>query len=237
MIRLRNISKSYGSRPVLSGLSLDVASGETVCLLGPSGCGKTTLLNILAGLEPADSGSVETGAQAHIGFLFQNRDLLPWATVLENAALGLEFRHMKKADAQTIAQGYLEKLCLSDAVNLYPHEISGGMKQRAALAQVLASQPDVLLLDEPLNGLDINTRRVVSNVIKQSIHARNAAAIIVTHSIEEAIFLADRLIILTNAPATIAADIAMKSEGPDAFDRILKTFLRANPGSFHACAA
>jgi ABC-type nitrate/sulfonate/bicarbonate transport system ATPase subunit len=236
MITLRNITKSFDSHPVLSGLSLDVAAGETVCLLGPSGCGKTTLLNILAGLEHPDTGTVHIDG-AHIGFLFQNRDLLPWCTVLDNAALGLEFQRMEKSAARKIAQGYLNELCLSKAGGLYPSQISGGMKQRAALAQVLASRPDVLLLDEPLNGLDINTRRIVSAVIKKTIRDRKISAIIVTHSIEEAIFLADRLIILTTGPAVIAADIPMAGQGPDAFDHILSAFIHANPGDCHARAA
>ena len=237
MLELQSLCKSYDDRLIFSNINFTVSDGETVCILGPSGCGKTTLLHTLIGLEQADSGTFKTQSY-NIGVLFQERDLLPWRTVLDNAALGLEFKGIHKKDAREQAQACLGALDLFEAVELYPHQISGGMKRRVSLAQVLAPQPDILFLDEPLTGLDVTGRRMVSQVIKTYTKEQKASAVIVTHSIEEAIFLADRILIFSNNPATIFTDIDVKNiKHKNVFKHILDVFMQANPRSEHVDVA
>ncbi len=230
MLQVTNLSKSFDDNHVLSEISFQVKQGETVCILGPSGCGKTTLLNILVGLGTGYDGDVIANTKK-ISFLFQERELMPWRTVLDNTTLGLEFQGFEKAQAQERATTYLNQLKLGHVLSLYPHQISGGMKRRVALAQVLSNHPDILFLDEPLTGLDVNDRRRVSTMIKNYTKKQKAAAVIVTHSIEEAIFLADRLIVLSGSPATVAQDLMLsKVKEKNIFDYILKTYMQANPG-------
>lgn len=237
LLDVKGVSKSFDERSVLADVSFQVAASETVCILGPSGCGKTTLLNILIGLDQPDAGQVVCDTD-QIGFLFQDRELLPWRSVLGNATLGLEFQNVPQVAAQERAQEYLAQLFLADAANLYPHQISGGMKRRTALAQVLATHPARLFLDEPLTGLDVNGRRTVAEVIKAYTDAHKAAAVIVTHSIEEAIFLADRVLIFSSDPARVAADVVLKDiQDQDVFQHILDVFSKANPRRHHDQAA
>ena len=229
MITVSRIHKHYAGESVLENINLTADKGETLCLLGPSGCGKTTLLKMISGQEDIEEGDI-TCASDNIGYLFQDRELLPWRTVSENIALGLEFQKRPEQEIKSIVADYLGQFGLSDAANKIPAEISGGMKRRAALAQTLVTGTELLLLDEPLTGLDINGRRMVSAVIKRYIKRYNATAVIVTHSIEEALFLADRVLIFSQKPAKVTADIPVsETNRKEAFGKIFDLFIKANP--------
>ncbi len=229
MIHVSHIYKSYAGQCVLADINMNVRTGETVCLLGPSGCGKTTLLRLIAGFEKADRGDISCKA-GDIGYLFQDRDLLPWRSVFRNVALGMEFQKRTDKEIREVVSDYLEQLDLTDAAKKRPYQISGGMKRRVALAQILVTNPAILFLDEPLTGLDVNGRKLVSGVIKRYIDAHKAASVIVTHSIEEALFLADRVLIFSQRPAHIMQDISLDHFNRDGlFDKILAAFTAANP--------
>lgn len=204
-IRIENVSKSYAdngvdSTKVLNHINLDIASGEFICVLGKSGCGKSTLLNMLAGYIKADEGAIYTygkkitGPSQERGVIFQEHALFPWFTVKQNVAFGPAAN--KKKDANEIAMKYIEMIGLEKFANYYPEQLSGGMKQRVGIARAFANQPRILLMDEPFSALDPDTR---SNMQKQvvDIWEKNKTTIVfITHSVEEAVYLADRIIIL-----------------------------------------
>lgn len=236
LLEAHSISKHFPQKgrdhlAVLDAVSLTLRRGEILCILGASGCGKTTLLNILAGLETPSSGTVETDLARpgpQIGYMTQDTPLLPWRTVADNVALGMEFH---RADPQTIRERtahYLEQVRLSAFSGHWPHQLSGGMRQRVALARTLALHPALLLLDEPLGSLDISGRRRLSRIIKDYVKEKNAGAVVVTHSVEEAVFLADRIIILSDRPSSVAASFDAKTQ-PHAFETVLARFMEIIP--------
>lgn len=228
MIRAHDVSKSYNGRHILDAVSFSLDAGEILCLLGPSGCGKTTLLRLLAGFEAPDSGVIQRG-EARIGFLFQDHELFTWRTVGRNIALGMELMNRDKNTIRSQTRSYLEKTGLSESANKLPREISGGMKRRAALAQVLATEPGLILLDEPLTGLDVIGRKRISDLIREYVRSRQAAALIVTHSIEETLFMADRAVIFTRPPARIGRELALSDiQGKAAFEHIYSSFMHVN---------
>jgi sulfonate transport system ATP-binding protein len=192
--------------PVLRNVSLTIHPGEFVCIVGGSGCGKTTLLRIVAGLETDFEGTVSldghriTGPSLERGVVFQEHRLLPWLTVRENVAFG---KIEKDKAASSGVSHYLELVGLSEFADAYPHQLSGGMSQRVAIARALAGQPEVLLLDEPFAALDALTRTRMQEELLRIWQAQRTTVLLVTHDIEEAVFLADRIIVMSPQPGTI----------------------------------
>jgi NitT/TauT family transport system ATP-binding protein len=194
--------------PVLEATDLTVAPGEFLCVVGPTGCGKSTLLNVVAGLLQPAAGSVRifgrplSGLNREAGYLFQSDALLPWRSAQENVALGLAFRGESRRAAAVAANGWLARVGLKDAAARYPHQLSGGMKKRVALAQVLALNPKILLMDEPFSALDVQTRSLMENELLSLWSADRKSVIFITHDLEEAIALGDRVIVMSAGPAS-----------------------------------
>jgi NitT/TauT family transport system ATP-binding protein len=187
--------------------SLAVGDGEFVAIVGPTGCGKTTLLNVAAGLIAPTSGSVDifatplTGLNRASGYLFQAEALFPWKTALENVAIGLEVAGRAKAEARARAEAWLTRVGLAGFGNRYPHMLSGGQRKRVGLAQVLIRDPKILLMDEPFGPLDAQTRQIMGNLLLDLWSADRKAVMFVTHDLEEAIALSDRVVIMSAGPA------------------------------------
>lgn len=204
----------------LASTSLQVAAGEFVCVVGPSGCGKTTLLRILGGLlQPTRGrvtlkGEVLTGPRPEIGYVFQHANLMPWRTVLRNVGLPLELQRRPAQEIETRARAVLALVGLQGFEQSYPRQLSGGMAQRAALARTLVHEPELLLLDEPFGALDAITRERMNLELLNIRQAYAYTAVMVTHSISEAIFLADRVLVMSNRPGRIVAQIAVSLPYP-----------------------
>jgi NitT/TauT family transport system ATP-binding protein len=205
---------------IIGGVSFSVASGELVSLLGPSGCGKTTLLKIVAGLVRADEGEVRLdgirteGVSRNRGFVFQNFGLLPWRTVLANVEFALELHQVAPERRRGLAQEYLRLVGLRGFEEHYPHQISGGMQQRVGIARALAIDPAVLLMDEPFSAVDAQTREDLQNELLKLLSDRSVPTIFVTHSIEEALYLSDRVLVFTQRPAQVLKDICVDLPKP-----------------------
>lgn len=206
------LGKRYGQADVLAGIDLQVQAGKVLAIVGPSGCGKSTLLNILSGLLAADAGTLRVQGQPaarfrdwrRIAYMFQEDRLLPWRSVLDNVVLGLEAQGVPRAERYRRAQDTLALVGLHDVAHAWPHELSGGMRSRVALARSLAVQPSVLLMDEPFSKLDPQTRTQMHDELLR-IQAESAATIVfVTHDMEEAVVLADRIVRLVPRPGRIA---------------------------------
>lgn len=223
ILSLRNLSKTFrnggGPLEVLSGVDLDVAEGELVCLLGKSGCGKSTLLRLVAGFLSPDSGSVEVGGERIAGpgpdrcVVFQEDALFPWLTVRENVAFGV-MRTMPRRVRDAEVRRCLEKVGLEPFGGSLPREISGGMKQRVALARVLILRPKVLLMDEPFGALDALTRGEMQGLFLSLMRDTRGTSLFVTHDVEEAVTLADRLLVMGSSPGRIRADIPVPLPRP-----------------------
>lgn len=204
----------------LDGLNFTVQRGEFVALVGPSGCGKTTLLNVIAGLLPVTSGALLLNGQpikgpgADRALVFQTPALLPWRTVLDNAVYGLELQGVKRVEARQRARQFLELVGLHGFEASYPRELSGGMQQRVNLARALALEPALLLFDEPLAALDAQTREAMQVELERIWLRTQATALFVTHQISEAIYLADRVLVLTGRPGQIRADLTVELPRP-----------------------
>ncbi len=210
VVTLKNISKFYhtlaGETEALRDINFSVAEKEFVSIIGPSGCGKSTVLSIIAGLENASGGEVTHSSgnnKTHIGYMLQQDHLFPWLTVRQNALLGLDIRRERTKEAEKNVDSLLKQYGLDHFKNSFPFELSGGMRQRAALIRTLALDPSVLLLDEPFSALDYQTRLNVSDDIYKIIKKEGKTAILVTHDISEAISMSDRIIILTHRPAKV----------------------------------
>jgi NitT/TauT family transport system ATP-binding protein len=219
MLEIRSLSKSFaetvGPRmaPVLDRIDLVVRENQFVCILGPSGCGKTTLLRILAGLAEADSGTVVISGRRvqkpgqDCSMVFQNYGLLPWCTVMENVEFGLKIRRVPRRRRREISQARIDQVGLTGSEKLYPHQISGGMQQRVALARAFAKDPRVLLMDEPFAAVDMGTRERLQDELLTVWSMTKTTVLFVTHSIEEAFYLGDRVIVMQARPGRIVADI------------------------------
>lgn len=213
IVEVRNLSMNYhtlaGETPALQKLSLEIREGEFVSIIGPSGCGKSTLLSLICGLLQPSSGEVlvdgelVTGPTAKMGFMPQHDQLFPWRNIIQNVTLGLEVQHKLTEQTRTKAQKLLEKYGLGDFTHHYPAQLSGGMRQRAALIRTLAVDPEILILDEPFSALDYQTRLLVSDEVRKIIHNEKKTTILVTHDIAEGISMSDRIVVLTQRPAGI----------------------------------
>jgi NitT/TauT family transport system ATP-binding protein len=188
--------------------TLRIRAGEFVSVVGPTGCGKSTLLNIGAGLLPPTSGAVKVfgqpldGINTRAGYMFQTEALMPWRSAIDNVMVGLQYRGVPDAEARAQAQAWLERVGLSGFGDRYPHQLSGGMRKRTALAQVLALDPDIILMDEPFSALDIQTRQLMENEVLDLWAAKKKAVLFITHDLDEAIAMSDRVVVLSAGPAT-----------------------------------
>ena len=226
LLHIANLSQSYVDpyseevTTAAADVSFDVQEGEFVALLGPSGCGKTTVLNIVAGFIRATQGTVEvageavTGPGPERGVVFQDFALFPWMTVESNIAFGLKMRGVPKAERLVQARAMIETVGLSGFGTKYPHELSGGMRQRAGVARVLTNEPTVMLMDEPFASIDAQTRRVLQQELLRIWSTQKPTVLFVTHDVEEAIFMADRIIVLSPRPSQVQADISVPLARP-----------------------
>ena len=220
LLEIRDVSLSYhtatGETPALSHLTFQLMPGEFLAVVGPSGCGKSTLLNLICGLLTTEEGSVlmndtpPSPGDSRIGYMLQKDHLLEWRTIYQNVILGLEIRGLLTREKQNDIEHMLCTYGLDKFRNAHPSQLSGGMRQRAALIRTLALKPDLLLLDEPFSALDYQTRLNVSDDIGCILKKESKPAILVTHDISEAISMADRVVILTKRPATVARIIPIK---------------------------
>ena len=220
ILTIRNLNVVFpdanGGLRVLEDISFDVHPREFVCVLGPSGSGKTTLLRILAGLIPPTSGSFifGHGEQPSTGMVFQQANLMPWRTVIENIKLPLEVKQMDEASARRKAREMIDLVGLQGFEDSLPRDLSGGMAQRVAIARALIHDPDMLLLDEPFGSLDALTRERMWNELSRIWQMRQKTVIMVTHSINESLFLADRVLVLTQRPAKVKLDLKVDLPRP-----------------------
>ncbi|HEY1328172.1 MAG TPA: ABC transporter ATP-binding protein [Casimicrobiaceae bacterium] len=199
---------SRGRYTAVRDASLDVAPGEFVSVVGPTGCGKSTLLNVAAGLLAPSAGDVYVhgsplrGVNARAGYMFQAEALMPWRNALRNVMAGLEFRGVAAADAQSRARDWLARVGLAGFEDRYPHQLSGGMRKRVALAQTLILDPEIVLMDEPFSALDVQTRQLMENELLELWSADRRSVLFITHDLEEAIALSDRVVVLSAGPET-----------------------------------
>jgi NitT/TauT family transport system ATP-binding protein len=214
VLTVKDICKKYEADDgdglqALQNIDIEVKDKEFVCIIGPSGCGKTTLLRIIAGLEKADSGYVTLNNKPILtpgpdrGMVFQEYSLFPWRTVLKNITFSLELKKIPKAERNKIAREYLELVGLEKFADSYPHELSGGMKQRVAIARALVNDPKVLLMDEPFGAVDAQTRNRLQQELLKIWEKEQKTIMFITHSVDEAVFLADRVVVFTARPGKI----------------------------------
>jgi len=209
-VSVKGIYKNYGDVEALRDMSLDFPKGQLTSLLGPSGCGKTTLLKIIAGLLIPNQGEVYVNDQIVTepgpdrAFVFQDFALMPWASVIRNVAFGLELRKVAKSEREDIARKYIKQVGLDGFENSFPHELSGGMRQRVGLARALSVDSPVLLMDEPFSAVDEQTRRKFQEELLQLVKNENKTFIFVTHSIEEAVYVSDQVAILLPRPSRVS---------------------------------
>ena len=218
-LSVEGIARSYGGRPVFRDVWFGVARGEFVALIGHSGCGKTTILNILAGLEAPDAGTIIMDGQPVAGpaldraVIFQSHALLPWLSALGNVAFAVRSRHRgwRRAEVEAHASAVLALVGLGDAAHRKPAELSGGMKQRVGIARALAISPSLLLMDEPFSALDALTRGTLQDEVLRLVSDAQQTAFMITHDVDEAILLADRILLMTNGPDARVAEVVVNT--------------------------
>jgi NitT/TauT family transport system ATP-binding protein len=210
-------------------LSMTVEPGEFVAVVGPTGCGKSTTLSLVSGLQPASAGRVRVNGEDvrsipdGVGYMFQTDAVMPWRSVLENVASGPRFRGVDKAEARAQATDWIERVGLGGFEKYYPHQLSGGMRKRVALAQTLVTNPKILLMDEPFSALDVQTRALMQDELLRLWSGSGAAVIFVTHDLDEAIALADKVVVLTSSPATVKDVFEIPLERPRAVEDLRLT--------------
>jgi NitT/TauT family transport system ATP-binding protein len=213
-IELRGVYKRFQSpkgQPftALRDVDMTVGAGEFCAVVGPSGCGKSTTLTLISGLEQPSAGEVRVlgrpvrGIDPHVGFMFQTDAVFPWKSVLDNVAVGPRFRGAGKAEARERARDWIQRVGLAGFEHHYPHQLSGGMRKRVALAQTLINEPQIMLMDEPFSALDVQTRALMENELLSLWSTTSASVVFVTHDLEEAISLADRVCVITAGPGTV----------------------------------
>lgn len=225
VVEIKNVSMNYhtldGETVAIKDISFDVYNGEIIGIVGPSGCGKSTLLSIVAGLIKPTRGNVYinnqkvNGPSKNIGYMFQMDHLFEWRNILDNVLIGLEIQGKVNVNTKKFAEELLGTYGLSEFMKHYPNQLSGGMRQRVALIRTLAVKPDILLLDEPFSALDYQTRLAIADEIGSILKKENKTALMVTHDIAEAISMSDRIVILSNRPATIKEIIPIELSCPN----------------------
>ncbi|RLI14140.1 MAG: nitrate ABC transporter ATP-binding protein [Candidatus Hecatellales archaeon] len=237
LVEIRELRKEFeGAPPVtaIDGIDLDIWEGEILCIVGPSGCGKTTLLRIIAGLEKPTSGKVLVDGKTVMGpgsdraMVFQEYALFPWRTILGNVAFGLELKKLSRNEIVGKAEEYIRLVGLSGFEEKYPHQLSGGMMQRAALARALACEPHILLMDEPFGALDAQTRNFMQGELLNIWEKTRKTIVFVTHNVEEAVYIGDRIVILTARPAKIKSIVDVTLGKPR--DRLSPEFINLRRG-------
>jgi len=243
-IQLKDVRKNFMNNEgelvkVLAGISMEVRKQEFVSIVGPSGCGKSTIFNIIAGLLEPSAGQILVGGvnveatTGHVGYMMQRDLLLPWRTILDNVTLGLEVKGLNKKDRIELAMTFLERYNLDSFAKSYPTMLSGGMRQRVALIRTLVTEPDIILLDEPFSALDYQTRLILEDEILSILKNEGKTGVLITHDIEEAISVSDRVFVMSNRPTFVKKtyDIglaskygsAMKARSDDAFKQYFES--------------
>ncbi|MFJ9539972.1 ABC transporter ATP-binding protein [Streptomyces sp. NPDC101225] len=221
-LRLDALGQRYGDQAVLHDITLTVPEGQLLCVVGPSGCGKSTLLRTVAGLQPAYTGSVTfdgtpvTGVPDHLAVVFQDygRSLYPWLTVRDNVALPLRRRGLRRAERRAEAERILERVGLEAAGRRHPWQLSGGMQQRVAIARALVCRPALLLMDEPFGSLDAQTREDLEDLLLEVHRTDGATILLVTHDIDESVYVGDRVVVLSPGPASrVVLDLPVELPG------------------------
>ena len=206
-IRIRELYKDFGGLIAIDGVSVDIAQGEFFMIVGPSGCGKTTLLRILAGLESVTAGVIEietpTSSRPVNSMIFQGDSIFPWMTVWNNAAYGLKMRRVPAAMIKEIVGHYLARTGLTRFADYYPYQLSGGMRQRVAIARAFANDPEILLMDEPFSALDAQNKLLLQEELLRIWEEHKKTVVFITHSVDEAVFLGDRIMVMTAQPGKV----------------------------------
>lgn len=222
-VKVEGLTKRYGELLVLDNISFNVGQGEFLCIVGPTGCGKTTFLNLLARLISPTKGRIlidgeEANPKKHnISFVFQEPSCMPWRTVKENITYGMEVKHVPRTILEERLKKIVEVVGLSDSLNLYPSQISASTEQRVAVARAFATNPDLLLMDEPYGQLDLKLRYYLEDELIRIWQEFKSTVIFVTHNIEEAVYLAERILVLSNKPTTVKADVPIDLPRPRSF--------------------
>lgn len=252
ILRIGKLGKAFrtnngGTVEAVAEVTFDIPENDFVCIVGPSGCGKSTLLRMIAGLETATTGRIHYRNEAisrsrkEIGMVFQEYSLLPWRNVLDNVALGLEFAGSRRDEREVKAMEYLRLVGMETFFRAFPHELSGGMRQRVAIARALANDPDVLLMDEPFGALDAHTRILLQKELLRVWEHHRKTILFVTHGVDEAIYLADRIMVMSARPGRILDIMDVDMERPrhrgdplygQLADRILAILEREAAASF-----
>lgn len=226
----KDFVEKKGRTTALRNVAFSVDQGQFVCVLGPSGCGKSTLLRVMAGLLPPSSGEMHfapaAGARPRTAMVFQSQGLFPWMRVLDNVAFGLEMQGMARRPRHSRAREFLKKAGLQDFGDAYPHTLSGGMRQRVAILRAFLADPEILLMDEPFGMLDAQTRIVMQDELLHLWQQRRHTVVYVTHDIEEAIILGDRILVMSGRPGRIMADIHVRLPRPRERQRLSPTATR-----------
>ncbi len=225
LVQLKSATKRFpngrgGLHTAIRDVDLDVGAGQFVAVVGPTGCGKSTTLSLISGLQPASAGTVTVGGEPvrgipeGVGYMFQSDAMLPWRSVLANVAAGPQWRGVAKDEARRRARDWIARVGLEGFENYYMHQLSGGMRKRVALAQTLVNEPRILLMDEPFSALDVQTRALMQQELLRLWAGSGAAVVFVTHDLEEAIVLADRVVVMTASPARVKASYQVHLERP-----------------------
>jgi NitT/TauT family transport system ATP-binding protein len=233
-ISLRGATKTFetkdgGSYTAIRDVDLTVGRGQFVTVVGPTGCGKSTTLSLISGLQPATEGDVVvdgtavSGIPDGLGYMFQTDAVLPWRSVLDNVAAGPRYRGTPKAQARELARDWVQRVGLGGFETYHPHQLSGGMRKRVALAQTLINEPSILLMDEPFGALDVQTREHMQDLLLELWSGTGAAVVFVTHDLTEAIALADEVVVMTAGPATVKATVPVTLDRPRRVEEIRLT--------------
>src|SRR5580700_1892896 len=227
-IRIRELYKDFGGLIAIDGVSVDIAQGEFFMIVGPSGCGKTTLLRILAGLESVTAGVIEietpTSSRPVNSMIFQGDSIFPWMTVWNNAAYGLKMRRVPAAMIKEIVGHYLARTGLTRFADYYPYQLSGGMRQRVAIARAFANDPEILLMDEPFSALDAQNKLLLQEELLRIWDEQKKTVVFITHSVDEAVFLGDRIMVMTAQPGRVKSFVRVPLTRPRNLIELQKVF-------------
>jgi NitT/TauT family transport system ATP-binding protein len=226
-IRIRDLYKKFGAFTAIDGVSVEIAHGEFFMIVGPSGCGKTTLLRILAGLDSVSAGSIEIetpSSQRPVNsMIFQGDSIFPWMTVWDNAAYGLRMRHVPKATIKEVVGHYLARTGLTKFAKYYPHQLSGGMRQRVSIARAFANDPEILLMDEPFSALDAQNKLLLQEELLRIWEEHKKTVVFITHSVDEAVFLGDRIMVMTAQPGKVKTFVPVPLARPRSIMELQKS--------------